>query len=227
MSLNQIITGTKKYIVGILLVIIAGILAYFLYFRKSPSSMVQVDNPLLLHQLDTMRDSNSKLWSTINQNVYDKLQVQRYADSLALLLRVKSKYVQGADQVVIKDSVVYKNVPSEVIYVGKDTAYKVETHDAWSDIVAVAGKDTGFISFKQRDTLMRVEVVETPLIGKTKTTVFMGNSNPHDEILQGASFSIKQKEVFLSVGPDIQYNPFTQKFNFGISVQLPILKFKK
>lgn len=216
----------SKYSVALLIMVVL-VLIYLLINKKGVSSIVQVADPVLLHTLDTTRDSNGRLLSTINQVIYDKLQVQAYADSLAKILKVKPKYIQGEDKVVIKDSIVYRNVPSEPVYVGKDTAYKVEVHDPWLDVVAVAGKDTGSILLKERDTLTRIEVVETPFIGKTKTTIFMGNSNPHDEILQGASFSVKQKEVFLTVGPDFQYNPFTQKVSLGISVQLPILKFKK
>lgn len=225
-----IVTKTffSKYFT-VLLVMALTVCIYLLLQRRPSSSTVQVENPVTLHTLDTIRDSNNRLWSLVTQTVYDKAQVQRYADSLAKVLKTKPQYIQGEDVVLIKDSVVYRSVPSEPIYITKtkDTAYKVEVHDPWTDIVAVAGKDSGSIAFKQRDTLSSVTIQESHLIGKTKTTIFMGNSNPHDEILQGASFSIKQKEVFLSVGPDIQYNPFTQKVNIGLSVQLPILKFKR
>lgn len=228
MSLNQVATTIKGYFVWILIIAVC-ILGYLLEQRKGGDGTDIIPNPVAMHTLDTMRDANNKLYSQLAQETYNRLQVQAYADSLAKALRVKPQYIQGEDQIVIKDSVIYKSVPSEPIYLerGKDTAYQVEVHDPWVDVVAIAGKDTGSISLKERDTLSRIEVVETPLIGKTKTTIFMGNSNPHDEVLQGASFSIKQKEVFLTIGPGIQYNPFTRKVNVGLSAQLPILKFKR
>lgn len=228
----SLLTSINKYR-DVLLLLAVGVLVYLLV-QKPKSSIVQVTNPLQLQQVQQMRDENGKLYAQISQQVLQLTQIQSFSDSLAKALKIKPKYIQGVDRVVTKDSVVYNNVPvEEAIITGEDNdssiVYTVEKHDPWTDIMAKINpsKDTASIEYTSRDTLTRVQVAEAHLFSPTTYTVYMGNANPHNDIKEGASFQIKEKRTWLSVGPSIQYNPFTQKVDVGISVQIPLIQFKK
>lgn len=210
-----------------------GVLVYFV-IHKPTVVPPQITNPVQLKAVDSMRDTNGKLYAKVAQQTLQLVQIQSYADSLAKALKIKPKYIQGVDRVVTVDSVVYNNIPvtekideehlSDTLQI-----YTIEKHDPWTDIKATLDvkRDTASVEYKSRDTLTRVEVAETHLFSPTTYTVYMGNSNPYNDIKEGASFQIKEKRAWLSIGPDLQYNPFTNKLNLGISVQLPLLQFKK
>lgn len=212
---------------GAILFMICLVLAY-LAFKKPKTITIVSDNPVQLKKVDSMRDANGKLYAVVTQQVLEIAQVKAYTDSLAKALKLKPKYIQGVDKIVTKDSVVYKDLPSKpLLQANGDTAYAVSFNDAWTDITAVVGKDTGTILYESRDTLTRVDVVENHLFKPTTHTIYMGNANPHNEVKEGASFSIKEKRAWLSVGPYIGYDPFQKKASIGISAQLPIFQFKK
>lgn len=220
---NLILLGTS----GVLL---------WLYIHKSTPPAPIVTNPLALDTVKHLKDENGKLYATITQQQLEYSQIKEFSDSLAKALKIKPKYIKGADKIVTRDSIVYSEPIEDSVVVGAinddgernpDTLKKVQFHDAWTDIVATLGEDTGRIEFQSRDTLTRVEVAESSLFGSTKYNVFIGNANPHNEIKEGASFQVKEKRTWLTAGPDLQYNPFTGKINLGISVQIPILQLKK
>jgi len=235
MSLLTDITNSWIYkYKDILLILGVGVLVYFLV-QKPKGITTQVTNPLQLKQVDSMRDINGKLYAQIAQQVYQLSQIKTYSDSLAKALKLKPKYIQGVDQIAEHDSIIYKEEP-----IVKDTTseggevYTIEDHDAWSDVVATinARQDSASIKYSSRDTLTRVQVVNThTLLGleyaPTTYSILIHNANPHNIIQEGASFQVAEKRTFLTIGPDLQYNPFTNKLNLGISVQYPILQFKK
>lgn len=219
---------------GVILVLACLILVYFLIQKPRAVSTTVVD-PTALQQVKQVRDENNKLYAQINQQVLDKATVQAYSDSLAKALKVARGSIREVDKIVAKDSIVYvtdTSKPISVLVPGtKDSlviAYSTEFHDPWVDVTAIAGKDTGRIEFKSRDTVTRVVSEETHWFSPTQYNVFLGNSNPHTEITEGTSFSIKEKRTWLSIGPSVQYNLLpTRGVSIGISAQLPLLQFKR
>ena len=204
-------------------------LIYFQLTHRPTTQTVVTDNPLQAQELKKVKDENGKLYAQITQTVLDKAIAEKLNDSLAKALKLKPKYIKGVDRVIAKDSIVYRDRTTKIVE-GEDTAYKIEFHDPWTDIVAVAGKDTGSIKQVQRDTITRVETEEggNGLFSKPiQHHVFLGNANPHVDINQGASFTVQEKKVWLTLGPYIGYDFIQNKPSVGVSVQIPIFQFKK
>lgn len=199
-------------------------------FNKAKIQTIITTDPLQVKQLEKYKDESGKIYAKMEQAVLDKVTAEKYSDSLAKALKIKPKFIKGVDRVIVRDSIIYRTDHSTPVVTSKgDTAYKVEYHDAWSDIVAVAGKDTGTIKQVQRDTVTRVEIVEggSGIFSKPiRHTIFLGNANPHVDIFEGASFTVQEKKVWLTVGPYIGYDIF-HGVSLGVSAQLPIFQFKR
>lgn len=207
------------------------VLVFFLVRKPKQVTIVGTD-PLALQQLKQIKDENNKMYAQIAQQLLERAQADKYTDSLAKALRIEKKNIKTVDKIVTKDSIVYVDNNTKPVFAhGNDSttivAYSTSFHDAWVDIKAIAGKDTGSIHFTSNDTLTRVETVENHLFKPTEHFVFIGNANPHNEIKQGASFKIQEKKPFLTVGPYIGYDAFSNRFSGGISVQLPIIQIKR
>lgn len=215
---------------GAILLIVCAILTYFVI--KPPRTIITTitaDNPLTLSKVEQLRDQNDKLYAKISQITLDKVSVQKYTDSLSKALKIEKKNIKSVEKIVVRDSTIY--ITKEITPIVKDdsevVAYSALFKDAWVAIRAVVGKDTGSVSFISTDTLTRVLTEERHLFKPTEHFVFLGNTNPYNTITEGASFSIKEKRVFLTIGPYIGYDPFLQKPSIGISAQLPVFQFKR
>lgn len=230
MNLPVKITNSWVYRYRSAILLMACAILVFFVIRRPRQVIVPTSDPLVLQQVKQIKDENNKLYAKISQQVLDKEAVQAYTDSLAKALKIEKKNIKTVDKIVTRDSIVYKDNNTKPIF-GPDStttiAYSTEFHDPWVDIKAVAGKDSGSISFQSRDTVTRVETVENHLFKATDHFVFLGNANPHNEIKEGASFTIQEKRPWLTVGPYIGYDPFQKKISAGISIQLPILQIKK
>lgn len=229
MNLKSVI----REVVSILFVFgcLIGGLLYWKGCKKTPKGgeIQEVQNPLLLKQVDSLRDANGKLYVQLEQRVYTQAQVTHLLDSVAKALGIRVKTIQGVEKVVIKLDTVYRKLPVDTVYMngGVEVGYKIEKHDGWNDIVATILRDSSSISYKARDTLTRIEVVKNPLFGPTKRYIYQTNSNPAMRINQGASFIVKEKQPYLSIGPYLGYNPFTNKVDAGIGVMIPLINLKK
>lgn len=228
MNLKIVASKIYKYRSAILFIGIIFLL-YIIIFVKPKTLLIEKENPLQLTELKKIRDENGKLYSQVAQQTVDKVIVDKYIDSLAKALRIEKKNIKTVDKYTTKDSIVYKDSKTKpVVYNhGKDTAYSTEFHDAWVDIKAVAGKDTGHIIYESRDTTTRVETVETHLFKGTEHFVFLGNTNPHNIIKEGASFSIKEKRAWLVIGPYVGYDFINKSGSAGIAAVIPIFQLKK
>lgn len=226
MNLKDVITSKWLYIA-----IISVLFIFFVSrtWHKPKSETVQIDNPLLLKQVDSFRDINGKLYAELEQKVYTQAQVSFLLDSVAKALGVRVRTIKGVERVVFKVDTIYKNLPSRPIFIvgNHDTAYQVERHDGWNDIVATAGPDSGSVVFRSRDTLTRIQITKSPLIGQTKNYIYMTNANPYNRISEGASFIVKEKQTWLSIGPYIGYDPFSNRVSIGIGAEFPIINLKR
>lgn len=215
---------------GAILLMICAILTYFVIRSpRTTTTTVSIDNPLTLQKVVQLRDQNDKLYAKISQITLDKISIGKYTDSLSKALRIEKGNIKSVEKIVTRDSIIYRD-HNTVAITNKENdiiAYSAEFQDSWVHIKAVAGKDTGSIFFTSKDTLTRIITEENHWFRPTQHNVFLGNANPHNEVTEGASFSIKEKKLWLTVGPYIGYDPFTQKPSIGIGVQLPILQFKR
>lgn len=182
-------------------------------------------SPIVLAPVVHSIDINGKEHSAIPTQVLDLSDTQhkRIIDSLAKIIKVKDSQIKGLEQYVsrIDTTFVTKSTP---VYIGKDTAYKVSKVDAWVNIEAIAGKDTGSIHFSAIDTLTRTEVHKTPLIGKSKTYVDLTNASPYVHVVEGYSFHTVDRQATITIGPYVGYDPIAKKPSVGISIQYPIIK---
>ena len=220
---------------GVAVLFVLGVLVGGLLFWRScqrtkkeePSQQVQ--NPLLLKEVDSLRDANGKLYAQLEQKVYTQAEVNHLLDSVAKALGIRVKTIKGVERVVVKLDTVYRKLPADTIYTagGVISGYKVEKHDGWNDIIATVLGEENSISYSARDTLTRIEVVKNPLFGPAKRYIYQTNSNPAMRIQQGASFTIKEKQPYLSIGPYLGYDPFTNRVDVGIGVTVPLINLKR
>lgn len=228
-SIKSFLASNWEYIViGIAVILVMPVL-WMKFSGRTEKDIIKVDNPLLTEQVKTLRDENGKLYAQLEQKVYTQAQVTHLLDSVAKTLKIKVKQIKGMDKIVFKTDTIYKNLPSRPIFIvhSGDTAYQVERHDGWNDIVATAGPDSGSIVFRSRDTLVRIEIAKTPIIGPTKRYIYLTNTNPSVQIKEGAAFTIKEKQPWLVIGPYAGYDPFTQKASVGVGITVPIITLKR
>lgn len=210
----------------ILLILIIGLVKF--WPRPKPVDHTKiVDNPLILKQVDSFRDKNDKLYSKVEQEMYTQAQVSHLLDSVALAMGVKVKRINGVEKVVFRDSIVYRDTGKLVILNNGDTAYKVEKHDSWNDIVAVAGKNTGYIKAYIWDSLTRIDISKTSLFKPTIHQIYLNHSNPSIKTIEGASFTVKEKQPWLVIGPYLGYDILHNQVGVGLSATIPILTLKR
>jgi hypothetical protein len=226
--------SNHKNIIVIALVVI--IIAMLRGSCRNPEPVPITDINPILNQIKYLEDRNGQLVATVQQANDDLYNGKRINDSLAKALGVKPKQIKGVDQLVYKTDTVYLPDTTTPVYVKtEDTVnkedgivgYKVQKHDSYVDIVAVAGKDTGYISLVSRDTLTRTTVRKNPLFGASTTTVYIRNSNPYNKIQSGYSWVQKEKKTYISIGPSVSWNPVTNKVNVGIGISFPLIQLKR
>lgn len=203
------------------------ILLYLLFTSRNPVIEVSSDNKELLRAVDYLKDRNEKIYAKLETEILEKSEALKRADSLAKVLKIKPKHIRGKDVLVQTTDTVFRDLPADIIYREKDTAYQITKKDEYVDIQATVGPRGGEIKYSSIDTLTLVHTVKTPLIGRTKRNLLINNSNPYNKVTKGNSWVVKEKEAWLTIGPSIQYNPFNNQLTVGISVQVPIIKFKK
>ncbi len=230
MNLKNLVSKTWTYISehvkGVLLLLLAIAILYILY-RPTKQVTITEKSPISLDSLHQIRDINDHLYAEIQQKTLTELEVTKERDSLAKALRTKPKYIKGEDKITIRRDTVFKDSSKVVIEPTGDTAYKVEHHDRYTDIVAIAGKNSGSIAYSSRDTITRVEIEKTHWFKPTEHTILLNSANPYNTITHGGSFTVKEKTPFLTIGPYIGYDIFSKKLGFGISIQKPIFTIKK
>jgi|SRR6478609_935948 len=213
-------TLTTKVLIGVAIILAA--FTVYLLLKKPKEPLV--DNKAV-QEAQYYKDANGMLVARLKQNAVNEKQMKANIDSLAKALKVKPKFIKGVDTYHSTVEIEYKDTSSSVI-IGKDTAYKIEKHDPYVDIVAIAGKDSGSISLQMRDTLTRVEVVKTSLFKATTREVLIRNASPYTKVVSGYAYTIKEKRAILTVGPylgiDIKGKP-----SFGLSVQYPLIQIKR
>ena len=130
----------------------------------------------------------------------------------------KKVYFEKTKTLKGKDSIIYKDVPSETASPARQYKATVKTDSSRADLQIVTTGELidvkGTISYNQKET--------TKTIVKQKSGLFIyGSTNPtltQPEI--GLLYQLKNK-VFISTG--VQYNSFTKTADFKIGVGIKIL----
>lgn len=209
------------------LIIICAILFTYVICRKPRTIYKNTRDPAELKTLEQYKDANGKLYTKLQQQEVEKAAYKEHIDSLAKLLKIKPKQIKGEEVLTIVTDTEFIRLPAKVVVIAKDTMYRVEKHDAWVDIVATAGKSDGSITLKVKDTFTRLETIKTSWFKPTVRNIYILNKNPYSRASQGSSFSIKEKQTWLTVGPYIGYDPFSRRLSGGVSIQLPVIKLKR
>lgn len=218
--LNKIVIFLRKYKDHILIGTV-GVLFLFILFTPRHRS---IEPPTkVLKEVEHIKDVNEKLYAKLEQQVSER---DKTIDSLAKALKLKPKHIKGETKVVVRTDTAFIDRVTP-IYTGSDTAYMVEKHDPWIDVVAVAGKDTGYISLSHRDTLTRVEVVKTYLLRPTERFILLRNSSPYNKVQSGYSWTTKEKSPFITIGFGFSVVPVKPYVLPSINVSKPIVTFYK
>ena len=210
----------------IILIIILITSAFLAYRNLQKGSNVVVEKPGYDSTLSKLLDRNKLLYSELQSVRIESTNFKKQVDSLANALKLKPKVIQGEDRYIFETDTVFTVVP-QIVYLGKDTVYRVSKQDNWVNITAYAGRNAGSISYSSVDTLIRVETSKTNIFGKTKDIVYLRNTNPYNNIKAGFSYTKVQKRAYLSLGPSVNYDPFMNKFTVGVSLQYPLIQLKK
>jgi hypothetical protein len=210
-----------------LLVITCGLLFTYILCRKPRTIYQNTKDPAELKVLQQYKDANGKLYTKLQQQEVEKAAYKQRLDSFAKLLKIKPKQIKGEEVVTVVLDTQFVTLPSKVVVVAKDTLYRIEKHDPWVDVVAIAGRVSGTITLKVKDTFTRLETVKTSWFKPTVRTVYILNKNPYSRASTGSSFTFKEKQIWLTIGPYIGYDPFSRSLSGGISAQVPIIKLKR
>lgn len=217
-----------KSIIIELLVVAVIVLFLIIKFRKEASTqIVYLPDTQQLDSLESYKDKNGKLTETLQQVALQNTQLQAAVDSLSKAINIKSNQVTQVTQIktntIVKDS----NI---VVTVDKHENKTFATSTPYIDLdVEIDSANKGSFYLSTIDTLTVVETVKKPflnLFGPTVHNLYFRNQNPYNHITEGNSYIVKEKTLWLTIGPSIEYNPFTKKIDFGISVQYPLIKLK-
>lgn len=221
-SLSQFIWKYKD-IFGLFLIIF---LLYLLFKRPRPVVIPVAGKHY--EELVQERAKNGRLVAVINQWTVTKKELERENDSLARLLNIKPKHIQGATVYTTKIDTVFRDTSTvTVITELKDTTFIAEYEDAWVTQKAVVNKDSSRLYLAVRDTPVVFFTQKNPLFGKSKAEVKIYHSNPYIKAETGYSYKLRPKEPILVIGPGVGYDPFGRRFSFNIQATVPLIKIKR
>lgn len=183
----------------------------YLFLKNKNSKDISLLKQQYNYQIKQIEDKNKNIYSQLQQIQVYSNQIVKERDSLAHLLSLKPKN--------IKEITTINQRVDTVIHVRKDTVIIPKTVDTTIHIVL----DTSVnLSFK--DTLTYIQYFKPHLFSPDEYLVYIRNSNPAIHIESGSSIVVREKRVWLTIGPSLQYNPFTSRLEPGISIQIPLIK---
>lgn len=166
-------------------------------------------------------DRNGKLISVIRQQEDKLLESTHIIDSLSKALKLRPVQIKSIDRyVTVTDTLIVDNVQ----YLKSADSVIISKVDDYIHLKAV-GVDSGrsYIQLQHFDTLYRILVTKTPLLGKPFTDVYLRSASPYNKIIAGNSFHVPAPRSVLSLGPSFGYDILSHKVTIGISVQIPLL----
>lgn len=216
----------QKYLTiknALILILFLGI--FILYNRKPPALYKENSSKAVLEELNQIRDENFNLLSEIRVKEVTIEEQRSILDSIRSTvpkpLRPKISQIKSVEKFTLSTD------SSLRLPVIRDSVIKIEKHDGWLSAQAEIRNDSAILKIGIKDTITRTQIYKRHLFKPDEHYILLRSSSPYSIIQEGFSFTIKEKQTVLTIGPSINYSPFVNRISFGISVQLPILKIKK
>lgn len=168
------------------------------------------------------KDANGNKYSQIITEDVEKKQLKKTIDSLNVSLKKIGKIKQLVTTTLKTDTFI-KEIP---IYL-KDGVTHFTYQDSYLSLKGVHDSNKLDIEYHSKDTISFITHTKKPLLKKKIYYVDVVNRNPYNNINVENSLQIKEKKSILVLGPSIQYNPFQNNFNVGISLTYNLLSLKK
>jgi len=165
-------------------------------------------------------DRSGNLISIIRQQEVKLLESTRIIDSLSKALKVKPVQIKSIDRyVTVTDTLIVDHVK----YLNSADSVIISKVDDYINLKAV-GMDSGrsSIHLQHFDTLYRISVTKTPLLGKPLIDVYLRSASPYNKIVAGNSLHIPAPRPMLSLGPSFGYDILSHNLTVGVSVQIPL-----
>lgn len=252
----KIIAGSKKILrfiaknwKGILIVLLLIFIAILLKKFDDNVTELKSEKEQRLFESDNYKSNLIHWVDSYNQlhvkarNLYvQKLSASKSVDSIAKLLKIKVKNIEGISKTDLavdlnvkpKVEIKYVKVPCEE----NDSLEIVEKYDIhWSDdYMSVSGTIGGgddSIHVSGIDTLSRVDYTKRSwFLGKKKHYVDFNNKNPHIKVTGYKGIEVAGKEKKWGIGLSVQYGYQLNNIQFnkptvsvGISLQRILIKF--
>jgi len=238
-------TQLNQYNFQRIALLILALVAAALYFRSCSNPSLQVaqqtkdvsDKKIDLSQVQIWKDKYNNEHFKSERLQVDKAVLQVHSDSLAKLLKIKSKQIQSYSFIksgISIDKPLTTQTLTDTIYIDNTkqvVEYKTFAYnDKWIDIKGEVGRNDQ-IHISGSDTLTRVDYWKRKwALGKKHYYSDFSNKNPYIKI-QGLKLveSIVDKKRF-SIGPYVgvgyQFDDLsTPKIQFGLSVQYGLIQF--
>jgi hypothetical protein len=236
--LTTILTTLKNFVIGFfkqnwrsiaieILCVIVIVLFLIIKYRSTEPKVVYVNTTNQLDSLPQKKDENGQIYELLNEVALNRDQLQTQVDSLSKALKVAKSDVRTVTNVVTKTVVKDSNI---AVQTPKVNIHSFVFLDKYVDLSVLMNDTTDKAEFSLStiDTLSILETLHKPFLGLGQTTheIYLRNKNPYNHINDGNSYTVKEKPIFITIGPDIQYNPFTNKISIGISIQKPLIKIR-
>lgn len=222
--MNQLLTKVKNFyhnnntaFWGLILIIVFVAIWYFSIRQPSNSQIINTQ----FQKAETYKDKTGKDHQVIpNQEVSPQV-MKQLVDSVSKSL--KGKNIQVITQVIQRTDTVFQKLPVTMDSLGN---FEFEKKDAYLTLQAKGNKDFADITLQTVDTITFALTKTKHLFKADVTQIDINNTNPYNKVQEGRSFSIREKKILVSIGPQIGYNPFTQKITIGIGLTLPLINIK-
>lgn len=169
----------------------------------------------------------------------EKVYIDKYGDRHTLLKTIELNKNELAQLKKENNLLVHKLNAHIKIVVKTDTFFKsnvvmdsncnffTEKKDNYLSLSVKGNKDSATFTYQSIDTITYIDFVKYRFLRSNLRTVDIKNKNPYNKITAGQAFVLKEAYTYLSLGPQIGFNPINQKIYLGIGIQfnlLPLIK---
>lgn len=169
------------------------------------------------------KDTNGVTHAQFQQVQIDRDLYKHELDSVAGLLKIKSKSINSINDVVTST---HLNVGNDTVIV-HDTVYSFYKKNNYLNLYGKVSPNSWDLDISLTDTLHTVAYTKTRLFGPNESFIDISNTNPYVHINKGKSVSIKQYRPILTIGPYIGYEIYPNShISAGISIQHPMIFIK-
>lgn len=211
---TEIIFWTKVILLSSIIIFIVK------FFKKE--DVYFVNSPKEFKKAEVYKDKNNEIRSNIHSDVISKELFEQVTDSYKRLLKGRVK---------IKTVIKYEYLldTSVKVPITKDTSGKF--HMKYSDnyLTLEANeikKDVGEFKLSLTDTITHIGYVRKRFLRANEEVINLNSKSKYVKITQGTSITRKEPKVLVVIGPQLGYNPFTNKFYGGIGATFNVVSIK-